>query len=646
MSIVTHFGETRVNTTTSGRQEWSSVASLKDGGWIVTWESNVAGDTFQRIYQQRYDATGVAVGAEVRVSQSPFNKQSEVSTTGLSDGGWVVTWIGQDGNSDGIFQQRFNAYGLRVGHETRVNTTTDSLQAEPTITALVGGGWVVTWTSNTAGYGTAIHQQRYGANGFPIGTETMVDSWRYGAYRPSVTALADGGWIVTYRGQDPGSTGDEYIYQQRYDADGWTVDYPIQVNAVMENTWQTLPTVTALKDGGWVVTWTSRTGDESTTSVRQQRFATNGEKIGPEVQVNAIAASDQFDSSVTALPDGGWLITWASGPAVQDANRDIYQQRYAANGQKVGGENRVNTFTEGDQWLASVTTLADGGWVVSWGSSGQDGDSYGIYQQRYTADGQQVGPTTPTGLSLVGNPFTEGVSGGSQTAQVLVKAFATDQPFTFTLLDDADGRFALSSSGILTVKDGAKLDYEQARSHQILVAVKDTLGAEYRSWIRVDVGDVASETVTGSTNSDVIKGNMGKDTFKGGSGDDKFWGGLGNDILTGDTGKDIFVFDTKPNKKSNLDRITDFSVKDDAIWLDNKVFAKLGKAGSEAKPVQMKKDFFTIGSKAKDKNDYIVYDKTKGVLYYDADGSGKGKQVEIATVSKKLSLTYKDLFVI
>jgi Ca2+-binding RTX toxin-like protein len=116
--------------------------------------------------------------------------------------------------------------------------------------------------------------------------------------------------------------------------------------------------------------------------------------------------------------------------------------------------------------------------------------------------------------------------------------------------------------------------------------------------------------------------------------------------LTGAKGKDVFVFDSKASRSTNRDKIVDFSVKDDSIWLDNKVFGKLGKSGSEKKPAQLKKDFFTIGSKAKDKNDHIVYDKAKGVLFYDADGSGKGKAVEIASLSKKLPMTYKDFFVI
>jgi Ca2+-binding RTX toxin-like protein len=108
----------------------------------------------------------------------------------------------------------------------------------------------------------------------------------------------------------------------------------------------------------------------------------------------------------------------------------------------------------------------------------------------------------------------------------------------------------------------------------------------------------------------------------------------------------VFVFDTTLNKRTNLDKIVDFKVRDDSIWLDNAIFTKLGTSGSDARPAQLKQGYFAIGDKAKDRNDYIVYDKAKGVLYYDADGSGAGKQVEIATLSKNLPMTYRDFFVI
>ena len=46
----------------------------------------------------------------------------------------------------------------------------------------------------------------------------------------------------------------------------------------------------------------------------------------------------------------------------------IYGQRYAADGTPVGSEFRANTYTAGDQLFSSVTALNDGGFVVTWSS--------------------------------------------------------------------------------------------------------------------------------------------------------------------------------------------------------------------------------------------------------------------------------------
>jgi hypothetical protein len=156
---------------------------------------------------------------------------------------------------------------------------------------------------------------------------------------------------------------------------------------------------------------------------------------------------------------------------------------------------------------------------------------------------------------------------------------------------------------------------------------------------------ISIENLTGGSGADRFTGSSGANTLIGNAGKDKLSAGLGNDKLTGGTQADIFVFNTKLNKTSNVDMISDFKRVDDSFQLDNAIFKKLG-SGSTSKPGKLNKDFLAFGSKAKDKNDYLVYDKTKGYLYYDADCSGKGAAVLFAKVSKGLVIDYRDFFVI
>ncbi len=161
----------------------------------------------------------------------------------------------------------------------------------------------------------------------------------------------------------------------------------------------------------------------------------------------------------------------------------------------------------------------------------------------------------------------------------------------------------------------------------------------------------ANVKLTGNTLDNTIMGNKGKNAINGGHGDDKVNGGLGNDNLTGSQGKDAFLFTTKlgtpkTDRMVNFDTISDFKPKQDKLWLDNAVFKKLGRTGSEHKPVKLDKKFFTVGDKAKDKDDYIIYNRKTGGLSYDPDGSGEGRAVEFAWLKNKPTLKSDDIFVI
>lgn len=105
-------------------------------------------------------------------------------------------------------------------------------------------------------------------------------------------------------------------------------------------------------------------------------------------------------------------------------------------------------------------------------------------------------------------------------------------------------------------------------------------------------------------------------------------GGAGLDALTGGAGVDAFVFDQAVGA-TNIDTITDFSVTEgDHIYLNLSVFKGLGKVDGSLQASQ-----FVAGGGAVTADQRMIYDVQTGQLFYDADGTGKGAQVLIATLS-------------
>lgn len=135
-----------------------------------------------------------------------------------------------------------------------------------------------------------------------------------------------------------------------------------------------------------------------------------------------------------------------------------------------------------------------------------------------------------------------------------------------------------------------------------------------------------SDIINGAGGDDQIGGHKGDDTINGGSGDDHVHGGKGHDILTGGAGKDMFVF--KEFGSSDSDEVTDFKHGTDMIGIDG-VYLTAFQDGT------FSSDEFTLGTKAQDANDFLIYDQKTGHLYYDADGNGAGKQHLLATFDHK-----------
>ncbi|MGR4862640.1 beta strand repeat-containing protein [Caulobacter sp. LARHSG274] len=102
-------------------------------------------------------------------------------------------------------------------------------------------------------------------------------------------------------------------------------------------------------------------------------------------------------------------------------------------------------------------------------------------------------PGAPTDSDSAANILAEGAATGAAIAGLALGAFDPDagQILIWSLLDDADGRFAIdAATGVVTVADASKLNFETATSHQIIVQVSDGTATSSASFT-IDVANVA-----------------------------------------------------------------------------------------------------------------------------------------------------------
>src|SRR4051812_10123869 len=157
-----------------------------------------------------------------------------------------------------------------------------------------------------------------------------------------------------------------------------------------------------------------------------------------------------------------------------------------------------------------------------------------------------------------------------------------------------------------------------------------------------DVSDLhggdGNDTLQGSHNAaSVLFGDAGDDLLHAHP----------NDTLTGGAGADTFLFERAFNGgvPSAAAAIADFSVGVDRLTFDGAGYTRIGTSGAMAADDPL---FFAAAgaTSGHDADDRLVYDTGTGNLYYDADGSGSGAAVHVATLQGAPALRPSDVSVV
>ncbi|MBF9233414.1 calcium-binding protein [Microvirga alba] len=666
--------EFAVNSTVANDQGSPAITVLNDGRFVVSWEdhSGAGGEDGWGIRARVFKANGTAVGADFQVNTTKAADQIYTSIAALSNGGFAVTYTDFSTALPQIRSRIFDA-GLRpVGdNDGVVNSNLAKGHGAAHIIGLRSGYVALFAEGDADASNVSIRGRIFDGSGAPVAglPEFAISSFATGggAFSPSGTLLSDGRFVAVWTQYS--AAGVQVVKAKIFKANGEAASGEIAVNQiVLGKEWiGDRVGVTALDDGGFSVTYTNPK-NAGQWDIRAAIFNGAGQRVGSDVLVSPQnVMGDKALPALATMADGRLIATWldesgrdvdavgvsaqfldprSKGIVLAGTSQDDHYVGSAFDDFLSGGAGNDQLYGEGGN-----DTL-DGGPGLDTLNGGPGDDTYIVdtladviveefnggfdtvvvpvdtHLQVVTAIEALTAAPGTAPITLTGNTGANKLT-GNDGDNVLIGGGGAD-----TLIGGGGNDTFKVTSSNTQVSDSSGYDTVEA---EVSYALQENSGIE--KLVAAFEADKDSFSFTGDSGANFIKGNAGKNTLKGMAGDDTLVGSLGNDTLYGGAGKDVFLFNKKASK-TNLDKIADFNVVDDTIQLSKSVFSKIAKKGVLAKSA------FWIGAEAHDASDRIIYNSKKGILYYDADGSGKGAAIQIATLSKNLKLKAGDFFIV
>jgi serralysin len=449
------------------------------------------------------------------------------------------------------------------GTEFLVNTTTAGSQDQPTVTALLDGGFMIAWRDDGPA-DSVIRAQRYFASGSKAGDELLLDSIAGDQTDPALATLANGNIFVVAQDFETASDRDTaaFVYTP---AGSFVQDLSPETTNVSDSV---RPGVASLGLNGVVTVWQDRTflgGD-----IVMRGFKADGTiSFGDIVNTNAgTSSSEQFGAAVAVSPNTSkFVVTWHDAGLSGGVRARVFN---ASDGSQATAEFAVSAAAPGIANAPNSTSVAwldNGKFVTSWVSFSGDGSSVSIKYAIFNANGsvfaaERLANTTtfdsqndpaiaalPSGGFVIAwHDFSTTGRDASGTAirmqafdgtgdkrggEILVNTTTGGNQRDVALTTLTDGRVVVTwSDSSATGADGSGL--------AIRAQIVDPRAGIVDGTSKGDTlygHDLVDDDIAGLAGTDTIFGLGGHDIVSGGDGSDIIFGGNGNDIIDG--GRDV-----------------------------------------------------------------------------------------------------------
>ena len=386
---VTHGGNVKVNNTT---QAWWSPAvdMARSGNFVIVW-----GDNCNDVYFQRYSSTGIAQGGNVKVTDDT-EIQAAPDVAMYKSGSFNISWT--DGRntipnvtSYDIYSQRFDSSGVALGANYKVNDAPGH-PLGPSMYSLIAvsenGNYVIGWIDYRHGWTNPyLYFQCYDSTGNAQGTNGYVRDGQgttVAQHSPDVARDGSGNFIIVWHYNLPYLD----IYYQRYDSTGVALWGNMGASITVPLfTSQWSPEVSMNSSGRFVIGWAdSRNSDNPDIYFRFFDSSAVAQCLNQKANDDPGTAS-QDNPSVAMDINGDFILVWED---YRNGDPDIYLQQYNSVGNTLGSNIKANDdLGTAAQEYPSVIMNESGDFVIVWQDK-RDGNS-DIYYQIYNSSGVAQG---------------------------------------------------------------------------------------------------------------------------------------------------------------------------------------------------------------------------------------------------------------
>jgi hypothetical protein len=295
--------------------------------------------------------------------------QDVSDSTSLAGSEFAVAWRDVQTPGGGIISRTvdvgagiFDSAGKLIVSEV-VDTGAVNYLAEdykPSVTTLSNGNWVVAWDhtqSTPGGFGpSTAYADIFSPTGQMVGSRitivTTSGSISGLVNQPTVviTPLPGNEFVATWVQLDSSTT--YGIHGQIYSGTGQTIgsQFLVETGSAFAT-----PLITPLANDRFLSAWFSTAG------IQGQIFDINGNQVGGTLSLEPVSTSN---AAVAGFANGNFVLTWEVSNG--SAGKDVHAQLFDPTGAKIGSEIAVNTVTNRDQTQPAIVVLPDDSFVISW----------------------------------------------------------------------------------------------------------------------------------------------------------------------------------------------------------------------------------------------------------------------------------------